>query len=91
MARIPLRRVGALRGDDRGAALVEFAIIAPVLIVTLLALFDLSYNIYATSLLEGAIQKAGRDSTLQGGDARASAIDAHMRDVVDNLPKFMKS
>jgi len=83
MRKLVLRPIAALRDDRRGAALVEFALVAPVLILTLLGLFDLSYNIYATSVIEGAIQKAGRDATLEG--AGTAAIDAHMRDVIDNL------
>jgi Flp pilus assembly protein TadG len=77
--------MASVLGDDRGAALIEFALVAPVMILALLGMFDLSYNIYATSLLEGAIQKAGRDATLESGGTRTSAIDGHMREVVHNL------
>ncbi len=83
--RRPLRPFRTLRSDHSGVAMVEFALIAPVLILTLLGLFDLSYNIYASSVLEGAIQKAGRDATLEGAATRSTAIDDHMREVVLNL------
>ncbi len=85
MTRLGARTIAALRRDARGAALVEFALIAPVLIVTLLGLLDLSYNIYVTSILEGAIQKAGREATLESGGLRASEIDDRLRDAVDDL------
>jgi hypothetical protein len=81
----PIRRFAALRRDDGGVALVEFALVAPVLILTLLGLFDLSYNMYTASVLEGAIQKAGRDATLEGAGTRSAAIDDRMRNVVLDL------
>jgi len=85
MRRNPAGTITALRDESRGAAAVEFALVAPVLFLTLLGLFDLSYNIYASSLLEGAIQKAGRDATLETAGARNEAIDERMREVVLNL------
>ena len=65
MAAVPrlLQRLGR---DSEGAALVEFALVSPVLIMALMGIFDLSYNIYTSSLVEGAIQQAARDSTIEG-------------------------
>ncbi|MCL6251970.1 pilus assembly protein [Altererythrobacter sp. KTW20L] len=71
--------------DRRGAALVEFALVAPVFILALIGLFDLSYNIYTASLLEGAIQKAARDSTIEGADLSEAQIDARVTEVVHNI------
>ena len=81
----PVRPLAALRRDASGVALVEFALVAPVLILTLLGLFDLSYNMYTASVLEGAIQKAGRDATLESGGTQNGSIDDHMREVVLTL------
>lgn len=71
MARL-LRQM--MRRED-GAALVEFALVAPVMVLGLIGLFDLSYNIYTSSMLEGAIQKAARDSSIEHADASTAAID----------------
>ncbi|GAA0279346.1 hypothetical protein GCM10009127_20580 [Alteraurantiacibacter aestuarii] len=79
------RHIRALRKDDCGAALVEFALVAPVLILALLGMFDMSYNIYAASMLEGAIQKAARDSSIEGGPATSATIDARVTRSVQNL------
>lgn len=79
------RTAALLSRDARGATAVEFAVIAPALLMTLLGLMDLSYNIYATTLLEGAIQKAARDSTIEGAGGRAADIDSRVRDVVDDM------
>jgi hypothetical protein len=74
-----------LRGDAAGATAIEFAAIAPALLMVILGLMDLSYNIYATTLLEGAIQAAGRDSTIEGAETRGLSIDESLRDKVDDI------
>jgi Flp pilus assembly pilin Flp len=71
--------------DQRGATAVEFAAILPALLTVLLGLMDISYNIYTVTLLEGAIQKAGRDSTIEGAGGRGLAIDNKVRGIVDDL------
>ncbi|WP_288938016.1 TadE/TadG family type IV pilus assembly protein [uncultured Sphingomonas sp.] len=59
--------------DRRGSTIVEFAIVVPVMILVIMALGDMLYRQYAQSMLAGAVQKAGRDSSLQGTDG--STID----------------
>lgn len=71
--------------DRRGAALVEFALVAPIFILALIGLFDLSYNIYTSSLLEGSIQKAARDSTIEGANLTEAEIDARVTEVVQGI------
>ena len=61
--------------DETGATIVEFALISPVLVLTLMGLFDLSYNFYAETMIEGAIQKAARDSTLEAYAGNGTALD----------------
>ena len=62
--------------DRRGATLVEFAIIAPVMMTLLSGMCELAYQGYLQSVLTGAIQKAGRDSTIQGNGSQSAQIDA---------------
>lgn len=71
--------------DNRGATAVEFAAIAPALLMVLLGVMDLGYNLYAATLLEGAIQNAARASTIEGAEGRTLSIDERVRDVVDDL------
>ena len=71
-----------LRTDERGAALMEFGLVAPVLCLMLMGLFDLGHQMYIKSLVQGAMQKAGRDSMLQTGPASATAIDQKVTDMV---------
>ena len=78
-------RLSALPRDTRGATLVEFAIVAPVMILLILGICDLAYQVYAQSILNGAMQKAGRDSTIQGAASSASAIDAKVSNMVKKV------
>ncbi|MDT9599266.1 TadE/TadG family type IV pilus assembly protein [Sphingosinicella rhizophila] len=71
------RRIGK---DERGATLVEFAFVAPVLLLTLFGLLDLGYQSYTQSILQGALHEAARMATV--GDKTGAQIDAV---VVDRL------
>lgn len=74
-----LRRV--LTTCRKGATLVEFGFVAPVLILTIMGIFDVGYKMYSTSILQGAIQKAARDSTLEDGTSNATTIDNRVKDI----------
>ena len=50
----------ALRRDKRGVTVLEFAFVAPVLILILMFLFDTAYYLYARAILSGEVQAAGR-------------------------------
>ena len=85
MNRLALRR---LLGQSRGAAALEFALVAPALCLTIMGIFDLGYNIYASTMLQGAIQHAARDSTIEGSGTRIADIDARVsRAVHDVVPR----
>lgn len=68
-------QIKAVHDDEAGATLVEFALLAPVLLTLLLGLFDMGFNLYTKTQLEGAIQEAARESTIEGAASRQSAID----------------
>jgi len=80
-----MRRLRFLGRDTRGATIVEFAIVAPVMMILLMGICDLSYQIYAQSILNGAMQKAARDSGIQGGSESTAAIDAKVTAMVKNI------
>lgn len=77
-----LRRLAA---DSRGAALVEFAIIVPVLAMLLLGSIEFGVNVYMRSVLEGAMQQAGRNSGLQSSQSSQTTIDTFVRDRVQAI------
>ncbi len=74
-----LRRIAPERA---GTTLIEFAIVAPVLMMMIFGLFDMAHTQYSASILNGAMQKAGRDFTLQSAATSESAIDSRVRDQV---------
>jgi Flp pilus assembly protein TadG len=83
-----MRRVRTLPADTQGATLVEFALIAPVLLLLLLGMFEMGYNFYMQAQLQGAVQKAARNSTVQASSGNTEAIDdrvtAAVRAIVPN-------
>lgn len=74
-----------LLADTRGAAALEFAMVAPALLLTIMGIFDVGYNIYANTMVQGAIQHAARDSTIEGSTARTTQIDAAVARAVHNV------
>lgn len=69
------RFLATLRQDGRGATLVEFALVAPVMLLMLMGFMEVTYQAYVQSVLTGAIRKAGRDAGIQGGQLNWSTID----------------
>ena len=76
------RRLSDLRRDQVGATIVEFALIAPVLMLMLMGLFDLSFNMYTTQMLQGAIENAARNSSLEGAAGNEAKLDAKVSTAV---------
>jgi len=76
------RSILALRNDRRGAVLVEFALLTPVMLLMLMGLGDMLYQVYTQSILNGELQKAARDSGIEGGAASTSTIDAKVQTMV---------
>lgn len=74
-----------IRRDTRGATLVEFALISPVIVLMLMGLFDMGHNYYVQSQLQGAIQYAARESTIETAQAGTKAIDARVEEAVRDL------
>ncbi len=60
-----------VRNDD-GVTVVEFALIAPTFLLLLLGTLDIGQMVYAQSVLNGAVQTAARDASLEGGDTQAA-------------------
>lgn len=78
-------RLRSLRRDSTGATLVEFAFVAPVLVLMLMGLFEFGFQVYARSVLQGAVQEAARDATLEGGEINVSALDTSVREQIQNV------
>lgn len=74
-----------LRDDRSGVTLVEFAFVGPVLILMVIGLFDIAHTQYTSSVLHGALQKAGRDLTLENANSQEANIDQRVADQVRSL------
>jgi len=73
-----MRHPSSLIRDQRGVTVVEFAIVAPVMLLAIMGLSDLTYRVYTQSILEGAVQKAGRDATIQDGANQINTFDSRV-------------
>jgi len=88
MRRLPLSSfLRILRRDERGSTIVEFAAISTPFCLLLLGGLDIGHSLYMQSVLQGAVQKAARDSGLDNGgtDANQLAIDNRVKASVAQL------
>lgn len=74
-----------LSGDTRGSYAIEFAILTPIMLVLMLGFIEICYQAYVTSVLQGALNKAGRDSTLE--TATIATIDDKVEEAVHRVAK----
>ncbi|MEJ7927673.1 TadE/TadG family type IV pilus assembly protein [Sphingobium sp. AN641] len=79
-----LRRLTASR---TGVSITEFGLIAPVFMVMMMGVLDVCHTLYVQSVLQGAVQKAARDSSLETGGTSAvqTAMDTAITDQVKRL------
>jgi Flp pilus assembly pilin Flp len=71
----------ALCRDRRGVSVVEFALVAPIILGIVMGGIELGHTMYVKSIFEGEMQKTGRDQTLEDAQStdRRAAIEAKMR------------
>ncbi|MEG3147905.1 TadE/TadG family type IV pilus assembly protein [Sphingomonas sp. RT2P30] len=84
---LPTRLPRKLATDRRGATIVEFALITPAMMLLIMGLGDLLYQEYNQAVLNGAVQKAARDSGIEGGAAQTSTIDGKVIAMVQTVAK----
>jgi Flp pilus assembly protein TadG len=78
-----------LRRDRRGATIVEFGFVAPVMALFLVGAFDIGHTLYMRGVLQGIVQKMARDSSLENATTTAAqtALNNRVRDQVLALRK----
>ena len=74
-----------LRRHERGMALVEFAMTAPVFLLILMGIFDYCWQMYAQQVLQGVVAKAGRDATIEIYAGNQAQLDEHVEDEVKKV------
>ena len=73
------RRDPALRAfwrDTGGVTVVEFAVVAPVMLLTVFGLMELTFQAYVQSTLDGAVNAAARKATTENKASDQKALDA---------------
>ena len=83
--RLALRPLAHIAGDDSAVTIIEFGIVAPVMLLMLMGFFDLAHTEYARSVLQGAMQMAARNSTLESGQTTGSSIDTTVENQVTRI------
>ncbi|MXO68173.1 pilus assembly protein [Altererythrobacter marinus] len=78
-----------LRRDREGVTIIEFAIVAPVLLVFIFGILDLGHGLYMQSVLQGTVQNAGRDAGLESGRVGQAAIDADVRERIKAVMPYL--
>ncbi|MET0250468.1 MAG: TadE family protein [Sphingobium sp.] len=70
-------------------SVTEFGLIAPVLMVVLMGVMDLGHTLYMQAVVQGALQKAARDASLETGtqDSIFQATKATMETQVQRLAR----
>lgn len=83
------RSLVRLSRDRRGAAALEFALIAPAFCMTMMGAFDVAHQLYVRAVLQGSVQKAARDSSLEAGTEQQvrDRLDAALTSGAKNLAK----
>lgn len=73
--------------DQSGVSVTEFGLIAPVVIMMIMGTYDIGHQMYVKSVLNGALQEVGRDSSLEGASNTSEqiAIDTKLKAMVKNL------
>lgn len=76
--RTAARQIGQ---DDRGTTMLEFAFVAPLMLLTIMGLTSIAYRQYDIVMLQGALQEASRAGTLESGSSAGAeaAEDAIVR------------
>lgn len=79
-----------LRGDETAVTVVEFALIAPVMLMLLLGAVEFGHLLFARMALEGAIMEAARaaSATLETSEAARNA--AMRAKIITSMQKFNK-
>ena len=72
------------RKSERGAIIVEFAMIFPLLVLLLVGIIDISMMLYNKAVITNASREACRAGIVAQDRTNTAVIDAQIKAVVDN-------
>lgn len=78
-----LRLASTLLRNEQGAAIVEFAFVAPVFLLMLMAGLDLGYRQYLQSVIAGTVEDVARKSAV--GGMNTTQVDAAIKSNVNKI------
>ncbi|GAA0662770.1 Flp pilus assembly protein TadG [Sphingomonas insulae] len=78
--------VASLR-DDKGITIVEFAIVAPCLVLLMIGLLDLGFKAYVGIQLQGALEQSARQVTVGTSTTTAALTSLVKTQIVKIVPK----
>ncbi len=78
----------SLQRDERGAYLLELAMILPAFLMLMMGIFDIGFQMYAKSVLAGAVDQASRASTLEANNLSQTSVDQEVRDAVGDVANY---
>lgn len=76
--------LGIFSQDERGASILEFALIAPVAMLLIFGTMDIGHSYFVRATLDGAMQNMGRSSSLESAAilAQQEVIDLRVKEAV---------
>lgn len=72
-------------GDQRGTTIIEFAVVAPVLLLIIVGGMEVGHLGYVKGITRAALQVAARDSGLEDNNSSQAAVDAKVRDRIKTV------
>lgn len=88
ITRKPRRMLARLRRDNRGAYMLELALILPTFLILMMGIFDIGVQMYAKAVLSGAVEQASRAATLETNNLSQTNVDQEVRDAVGTVASY---
>lgn len=85
MTLAPTNPLARMFGDQRGTTIIEFAVVAPVLLMIIIGGMEIGHLGYVKGITRAALQVAARDSGLESNNSNQIAVDAAVRDRIKTV------
>ena len=85
MTLAPTNSSARVFGDQRGTTIIEFAVVAPVLLMIIIGGMEIGHLGYVKGITRAALQVAARDSGLESNNSNQNAVDAAVRDRIKTV------
>lgn len=83
-----IRILRSLRSDERGAYMIEFALLMPTFLLLVMGIFDLGVQMYAKAVLSGVVDQAARNNTLETNSTSQTSVDAQVTEAMARVASY---